>query len=194
MFAPDWVLAVVAAPLPDPTLLQPMPRRRQPWRRVWHRRLVLMVSRFLPLAPLIALLRQRPLIRLGLLSAYACQKRIDSELIQLIRWPACRSGAPRALAAMVRGMALRPGQQPHPNFTKIATTAAAALGRRDRLVPPLLAPRVQALAPASSCQLEWLENLGHCPMTRHPSCSTAPCCAGSVRPPLPRRFGRSQAL
>lgn len=169
VFAPDWVLAVVAAPLPDPTLLQPMPRRRKRWRRVWQRRLVLLVSRLLPLAPLLALLRQRPLIRLGLLSAYACQKRIDSELIQLIRWPACRSGAPRALAAMVRGMALRPAAATAPQLLpRLQQPLLLLWGRRDRLVPPLLAPKVQALAPEGYCQLEWLEDLGHCPHDEAP--------------------------
>ena len=164
VFAPEWVLAVVAAPLPDPTLLQPLPRRRARWRRTWQRRLVLVVSRLLPLGLLIALLRQRPLIRLGLQSAYACQERIDRELIQLIRWPARRSGAPHALAAMVRGMALRPAAATAPQLLpRLRCPLLLLWGRRDRLVPPQLAARVQGLAPAARCELQWLEALGHCP-------------------------------
>jgi pimeloyl-ACP methyl ester carboxylesterase len=164
VFAPEWVLAVVAAPLPDPTLLQPQPRRRARWRRTWQRRVVLVVSRLLPLGPLIALLRQRPLIRLGLQSAYACQERIDRELIQLIRWPARRSGAPHALAAMVRGMALRPAAATAPQLLpRLRCPLLLLWGRQDRLVPPQLAARVQGLAPAARCELQWLEALGHCP-------------------------------
>ena len=34
---PDRVQAVVAAPLPDPALIQPLPKRRAPWRRRWQR-------------------------------------------------------------------------------------------------------------------------------------------------------------
>ena len=33
VLAPDKVQAVVAAPLPDPALIQPLPKRRAPWRR-----------------------------------------------------------------------------------------------------------------------------------------------------------------
>ena len=40
VLAPNRVRAVVAAPLPDPALIQPLPKRRAPWRRRWQRRLL----------------------------------------------------------------------------------------------------------------------------------------------------------
>ena len=166
VFSPQWVQAVVAAPLPDPTLLQPLPERRAPWRRRLQRWFIQLVSRLLPLGPLVALLRQPRLIKLGLASAYAQRERIDAELVQLIRTPARRAGAPRALAAMVRGMALRPAGATAPALLpRLQQPLLLLWGRNDRLVPEVIAARVQGL---SRCELQWLEGLGHCPHDEDP--------------------------
>ena len=166
VFSPQWVQAVVAAPLPDPTLLQPLPERRAPWRRRLQRWLIQLVSRLLPLGPLVALLRQPRLIKLGLASAYAQRERIDAELVQLIRAPARRAGAPRALAAMVRGMALRPAGATAPALLpRLQQPLLLLWGSNDRLVPGVIAAKVQRL---SRCELQWLEGLGHCPHDEDP--------------------------
>ena len=169
VFRPELVLAVAAAPLPDPTLLSPLPLRRSPWSRRWQRWLVLLVSRCLPLGLLIAVLRQPPLLRMGLASAYAGSERIDSELVQLIRWPASRSTAGRALGAMVRGMALRPARATAPQLLlRLNRPLLLLWGRRDRLVPPVIAERVVQQAPVGLAELHWLEGLGHCPHDEAP--------------------------
>ena len=169
VFRPELVHAMVAAPLPDPTLLSPVPLRRSPWSRRWQRWLVLLISRCLPLGLLIAVLRQKPLLRLGLASAYASSERIDNELVQLIRWPASRSSAGRALGAMVRGMALRPARATAPQLLpRLQRPMLLLWGRRDRLVPPLIADRVVRQAPDGLVQLHWLEELGHCPHDEAP--------------------------
>ena len=169
VFCPELVVAVAAAPLPDPTLLSPLPLRRSPWSRRWQRWLVLLVSRCLPLGLLIAVLRQNPLLRMGLASAYASSERIDSELVQLIRWPASRSSAGRALGAMVRGMALRPARATAPQLlTRLQQPMLLLWGRRDRLVPPVIAQRVVQQAPAGLVHLHWFEELGHCPHDEAP--------------------------
>jgi len=169
VFRPELVLAVAAAPLPDPTLLSPLPLRRSPWSRRWQRWLVLLVSRCLPLGLLIAVLRQNPLLRMGLASAYAGSERIDNELVQLIRWPASRSTAGRALGAMVRGMALRPARATAPQLLlRLNRPLLLLWGRRDRLVPPVIAERVVQQAPAGLAELHWLEGLGHCPHDEAP--------------------------
>ncbi len=80
VFFPQWVLAVVAAPLPDPTLLMPMGRRRRPWRRRLQRRLVVVLCRLLPLELLVPLIARTPLLDLGLRSAYSDQRAVDREL------------------------------------------------------------------------------------------------------------------
>ena len=169
VFCPELVIAVAAAPLPDPTLLSPLPLRRSPWSRRWQRWRVLLVSRCLPLGLLIAVLRQNPLLRMGLASAYASSERIDNELVQLIRWPASRSTAGRALGAMVRGMALRPARATAPQLLlRLNRPLLLLWGRRDRLVPPVIAERVVQLAPAGLAELHWLEGLGHCPHDEAP--------------------------
>ena len=169
VFRPELVIAVAAAPLPDPTLLSPLPLRRSPWSRRWQRWLVLLVSRCLPLGLLIAVLRQNPLLRMGLASAYASSERIDNELVQLIRWPASRSTAGRALGAMVRGMALRPARATAPQLLlRLNRPLLLLWGRRDRLVPPVIAERVVQQAPAGLAELHWLEGLGHCPHDEAP--------------------------
>ena len=169
VFRPELVIAVAAAPLPDPTLLSPLPLRRSPWSRRWQRWLVLLVSRCLPLGLLIAVLRQTPLLRMGLASAYAGSERIDNELVQLIRWPASRSTAGRALGAMVRGMALRPARATAPQLLlRLNRPLLLLWGRRDRLVPPVIAERVVQQAPAGLAELHWLEGLGHCPHDEAP--------------------------
>ena len=169
VFRPELVIAVAAAPLPDPTLLSPLPLRRSPWSRRWQRWLVLLVSRCLPLGLLISVLRQNPLLRMGLASAYAGSKRIDNELVQLIRWPASRSTAGRALGAMVRGMALRPARATAPQLLlRLNRPLLLIWGRRDRLVPPVIAERVVQQAPAGLAELHWLDGLGHCPHDEAP--------------------------
>ncbi len=169
VFRPELVIAVAAAPLPDPTLLSPLPLRRSPWSRRWQRWLVLLVSRCLPLGLLIAVLRQNRLLRMGLASAYAGSERIDNELVQLIRWPASRSTAGRALGAMVRGMALRPARATAPQLLlRLNRPLLLLWGRRDRLVPPVIAERVVQQAPAGLAELHWLEGLGHCPHDEAP--------------------------
>ena len=169
VFRPELVIAVAAAPLPDPTLLSPLPLRRSPWSRRCQRWLVLLVSRCLPLGLLIAVLRQTPLLRMGLASAYAGSERIDSELVQLIRWPASRSTAGRALGAMVRGMALRPARATAPQLLlRLNRPLLLLWGRRDRLVPPVIAERVVQQTPAGLAELHWLEGLGHCPHDEAP--------------------------
>ena len=49
VFFPAWVAGVVAAPLPDPSLLMPLKRRRRPWRRRLKRSVVVSLCRLLPL-------------------------------------------------------------------------------------------------------------------------------------------------
>ncbi|MEY2748538.1 MAG: hypothetical protein RLZZ168_554, partial [Cyanobacteriota bacterium] len=125
VFFPQWVLAVVAAPLPDPTLLMPMGRRRRPWRRRLQRRLVVVLCRLLPLELLVPLIARTPLLDLGLRSAYSSPAPLDRELRRLVAKPALRPQAPQALRAMSIGMALRPR----------AATAAPLL---QRMRQPLL--------------------------------------------------------
>jgi pimeloyl-ACP methyl ester carboxylesterase len=70
---------------------------------------------------------------------------------------------------MVRGMGLRPAQATAPALLpRLSQPLLLLWGRQDRLVPPAIAQQVLQRAPAGLCQLEWLEELGHCPHDEDP--------------------------
>ena len=167
VFFPVWVDAVVAAPLPDPTLLMPLRRRRRPWLRRLKRGVVVVACRLLPLEVLVPLIARTPLLDLGLRSAYTNPQAVDRELRRLVARPAQRPQAARALRAMSIGMALRPR----------AATAAALLermrqpllvlwGSQDRLVPPQISERLRHHK--GDLELQLLPQLGHCPHDEQP--------------------------
>jgi pimeloyl-ACP methyl ester carboxylesterase len=170
VFFPAWVRAVVAAPLPDPTLLTaPLgrPPRRAPWRRRLKRWLVIALCRMLPLELLVPLLAHSPLLDLGIQSAYAGPVIGDQELHRLIARPARRPGAVRALRAMSIAMALRPHGATAPALLqRLRRPMLLVWGQRDRLVPVRMAVQVLSLRPG--LPLEVLEHCGHCPHDEGP--------------------------
>ena len=97
VFFPVWVSGVVAAPLPDPTLLMPLQRRRRPWRRQLKRQVVVVLCRLLPLELLVPLIARTPLLDLGLRSPYGHPTSVDRELRRLVARPALRPDNPRVL-------------------------------------------------------------------------------------------------
>ena len=70
---------------------------------------------------------------------------------------------------MVRGMALRPARATAPQLLpRLQQPMLLLWGRRDRLVPPVIAQRVVQQATAGLVQLHWFEGLGHCPHDEAP--------------------------
>ena len=127
------------------------------------------VAKFLPLGPLIALLRQTPLLRLGIKSAYANPERINLELVRLIQQPARRKGAAGALAGMVRGMGLRPAAATAPELLpRLKCPLLLLWGKQDRLVPAQIGQKALALSPKGLCELQLMAGLGHCPHDEDP--------------------------
>ena len=164
VFFPRWVRAVVAAPLPDPSLLMPprRPGRSRPWRRQLKRALVTLLCRLLPLELIVPLLARTPLLALGIQSAYRAPVLDDLELQRLIARPARRPTAVRALRAMSIAMALRPyGATASALLPQLQQPLLLVWGSADRLVPPEVADQCRALQPR--LQLEWLSDCGHCP-------------------------------
>jgi pimeloyl-ACP methyl ester carboxylesterase len=168
VFFPVWVEAVVAAPLPDPTLLMPMRRRRARWRRRLRRHGVVLVCRLLPLELLVPLIARTPLLDLGLRSAYSDPQPLDPELRRLVARPALRPRAARALRAMSIGMALRPrAATAAPLLQRMRQPLLVLWGSEDRLVPPQISQRLSAHKP--DLELQLLPQLGHCPHDEHPA-------------------------
>jgi pimeloyl-ACP methyl ester carboxylesterase len=162
---PRWVRAVVAAPLPDPTLMLTSlssPPRRPPWWRRLQRWLVTVLCRLLPLELLVPLLAHSPLLDLGIQSAYNTPVIGDRDLHRVIARPARRPGAVRALRAMSIAMALRPHAATAPALLRrLQQPLLLIWGQRDRLVPVQVAQQVQRLRP--DLPLVLLDGSGHCP-------------------------------
>jgi pimeloyl-ACP methyl ester carboxylesterase len=173
VFFPRWVRAVVAAPLPDPTLLMaaieagPSAPRRRPWRRRLQRLLVVSLCRLLPLELVVPVLAHSPLLDLAIQAAYHQPVIGDQDLHRVMARPARRPGAVRSLRAMSMGMALRPH----------GATAAALLrrqqlpmlviwGRQDRLVPLAVADQCRRVRPDLPVRV--IDRAGHCPHDERP--------------------------
>ncbi|MEI8251592.1 MAG: alpha/beta fold hydrolase [Synechococcus sp. ELA057] len=168
VFFPEWVKAVIAAPLPDPALITSpqSPRGGAPRRRPWQRRLrrwtVQLLCRLLPLELLVPLIAHSPLLALGLQSAYHRPVLDDRELQRLIARPARRATAPRALRAMSVAMALRPHGATAPALLqRLRRPMLLIWGRQDMLVP--LAVAEQCRMVREDLPLAVLDQAGHCP-------------------------------
>jgi len=165
VFFPTWVRAVVASPLPDPTLVMAKairPPRRRPWRRRLKRWLVILLCRLLPLELLVPLLAHSPLLDLGIQSAYVTAVIGDQELHRVIAKPARRPGAVRSLRAMSIAMALRPHGATAPALLqRLRCPLLLIWGRRDPLVPVQVADQVLRVRP--EVPLVVLDHSGHCP-------------------------------
>ncbi len=174
VFAPAWVRAVVAAPLPDPALLtaslespERSPRRR-PWLRRLRRWLVTLLCRVLPLELIVPLLAHSPLLDLGIQAAYHEPVIGDGELRQLIAHPARRPGAVRSLRAMSIAMALRPHGATAPSLlARLQHPLLLVWGLQDRLVPVDVAR--QCLRLRNELPLIVLDPAGHCPHDEMPA-------------------------
>ena len=173
VFFPSGVRAVVAAPLPDPSLLLSDPQaplaapRRAPSRRRLQRFAVTWLCRLLPLELIVPLLAHSPLLDLGIQSAYTAPVIGDSELHRLIALPARRPGAVRALRAMSIAMALRPhGATAASLLRRLRRPLLLIWGEADRLVPLDVARQCRRLRP--DLPLRVLPEAGHCPHDERP--------------------------
>ncbi|MGB5239749.1 MAG: alpha/beta fold hydrolase [Prochlorococcaceae cyanobacterium] len=167
VFSPEWVRAVAAVPLPDPTLVMAVPRRRPPWRRRLQRLLVLVLCRLLPLELVVPLIARTPLLDLGLQSAYNQPVIGDPELRRLFARPARRATAAWSLRGMSIGMALRPrGATAEVLLARLVQPLLLIWGEADRLVPIEVGEMLARLNP--DLRLERLEGVGHCPHDEAP--------------------------
>lgn len=171
-FRPELTTAVVAAPLPDPALIKPLPHRLSPRRRRLRNAAVPLLCRLLPLELLVPLISRTSLLRMGLQGAYSRSIRSDRELHQLIAHPARRRTAARSLRAMSVGMALRPRGATAPALLERLAKQDRPLpllllwGRQDRFVPLLIGENLQRQH--SWLKLCVLDGSGHCPHDESP--------------------------
>ncbi len=164
---PELVAALVAAPLPDPALMQ---AKGMPEIRWMHQARSLFVKIFfhlLPLELIVPLIARSRLIKAGLQLSYHRFIGLDKELLQIVCRPALRSTAARSLRAMCIGMSLRPKSITAPllleQLAKIDDRLPMLLlwGRQDNLVPLMIGERIAEKN--SWLSFSVIENTGHCP-------------------------------
>ncbi len=164
---PELVKALVLAPLQDPALLKPQPRRRQPRRCPWRQFLMLLQRWLVPWRLILWLFSRTWLLAWGLKAAYQQRHRLDQAILRLFARPCRRPGAARSLAGMTMGMGRRPPQETAPELLRRVTCPVLALwGQEDRLAPWAMAKAVVRLRP--DLQLQVLEDCGHCPHDEDP--------------------------
>lgn len=169
VFFPHSVIALIAAPLPDPTLLTLSPADLEkggsgppPWRRGMKRWLVTILCRLLPLELFVPLLAHSPLLDLAIQAAYRTPVIGDRELHRLIARPARQAGAVRALRAMSMAMALRPRRATAPSLlTRLSHPMLLIWGERDGLVPLEVAWHCRRFQ--ERLGVEVIPGAGHCP-------------------------------
>ena len=166
-FRPDLVGAVVAAPLPDPALVEPLSFRPTRWWRRLKHKLIAIIFRLLPLELIVPLIARTPLLKAALQMGYHHSIQLDHELLHLIAQPARRPSAARALRAMCVGMTLRPVGCTAPRLLKRLASRPdrppilLLWGREDRFVPLKIGHRLQHQYPWIT--LSVLDETGHCP-------------------------------
>ena len=170
---PDLIEKLVAAPLPDPALIQPTLRimPKIPIRIKAY--FVRMVFRLIPISLLIQLIIKTKLIVFALQSAYQNSIERDKELIRIVTTPAKKKSAAGALRSMCIGMSLRDRQHTAPELLKLIERNNRVIpillvwGREDKLIPLMLGKKL--IEQYSWLKLLVLENTGHCPHDESPS-------------------------
>lgn len=173
---PKLIAAVIAAPLPDPALMQPHtihPRKPRRWQKKLQRWFIPLICNLLPLEILIPVIVRSFLLRKALQAAYHRSIRTDQELFHLIAQPARRRTAPQSLRAMSIGMALRSKQLTAPNLLRRLFSIKASFpfmliwGRKDRFIPLPIGLKLQEQYPLLTLSI--LEQTGHCPHDESPA-------------------------
>ncbi len=169
---PDAIKAVVAAPLPEPILLNPF----EPLIPVWFKKvtkfIIEIIFSLFPLKALINLISRTKLITYALQSAYHRSIKKDNSLKRIVTFPARRPNAPKALRAMCLGMSKRSKKIKGPTLLlkiKNLTNRPPILliwGEKDKLIPLFLAKKLVKLHPW--LKLSVINDSGHCPHDESP--------------------------
>ena len=173
VFSPELISAVVAAPLPDPALMQRNIYPQREWIEKLHKSLITVFFRLLPLEILIPLISRTVLIKIALQMAYHHSIKSDKELNRIISKPAKKGTAARALRAMCIGMSIRPKEKTAPVLLELLTRRSNRVpilllwGQQDKLVPLKIGKQLIKKNPW--LDLLVLEKTGHCPHDESPN-------------------------
>ena len=166
---PDQIKALVLLTLPDASVLQTRPPQPAPipgldrLGQYLGKGLSALVSSPLVVNPLFYWARSPQVLTSALKNAYVNPERVDQELQQMIRTPTLDPQAVHALRWMTKGMGQTTAAlKARTILPRLQVPILLIWGQNDRLVPPSLAPRCQALNP-THIELMVLDKAGHCP-------------------------------
>lgn len=169
---PEIVAAVIAAPLPDPALMNPMSFDQTHWMKKLKTFLVHLFFYLFPLELLIPIISRTSLLKIALQSAYFKSITFDKDLLRLVSQPAKRATAPQSLRAMCIGMSLRPREFTAPHLLEVLSNRSSRQpflmiwGCNDNFVPLMLGQKLQRQHPWLS--LYEMKSTGHCPHDESP--------------------------
>ena len=162
---PNQILGMIASPLPDRVNGKYTKSTKKSY---FHKFKFLFIKLFFLLIPLeliLYLVNKTGLIELGLRAAYNKQNKVDNELIQIIKNPARRKTAARALRAMSIGMSMRNEKLKSSYLLSIMDKIdrfpfLLVWGEKDSFIPLFLGKMIANLY--SWVELKIIPNSGHC--------------------------------
>ncbi len=173
VFHPSLISAVVAAPLPDPALMKTFELQLPKCLKKIQSFFIKLFFKLIPLGLFIKLIIKTKLIYIGIQFAYFCSIKSDRELMNIIKKPAQRKSAARALRAMCIGMTTRSDFYTAPflldKLERVVNRPSFLMvwGKEDRLVPLIIGKKL--ISRYHWLDLFILENTGHCPHDESPS-------------------------
>ena len=169
---PELVETIIAAPLPDPTFIKKVPSSSHQFTKNIKECLIKTFFNLLPLEIIVPIISRTFLISKALQLAYFRSIQTDDELKRLIKKPAQKITAARALRAMCIGMSLRSNSITAPDLliqlSKKSLNPSILLiwGREDKLIPLFLAENLLKQHPW--IKLLVIDKCGHCPHDESP--------------------------
>ena len=169
---PELVKAIIAAPLPDPSLVQQISSVEKKWVKKIKVFVIKAFFYLLPLEIIVPLISRTFLISQALQFAYFRSIKADNELQRLVKEPSQKTSAARALRAMCIGMSLRPKdatatallRRLSENFVR--PPILMIWGREDKLIPLFSAESLIKQHPW--IKLLVIDKCGHCPHDESP--------------------------
>lgn len=162
---PEEISGIIVSPLPDKIKKISCDTILKPRYNILKIISVKFFAILLPIEFILFLINRFGLINYFLQFAYFKKDNIDNELLQMIKKPAKRSSAAKALRAMCVGMALRSHKLKSPflleSLGKLKNVPFLLIwGEKDRFIPLFLGKRIANLHPW--VKLEVISNSGHC--------------------------------
>ena len=163
---PELINTVIAAPLPEPVVVNPIKLLLPNWLRKVKNFLIKIFFHLIPLNLLVNLISRTKLITFALQGAYFQSISNDNFLKRIVTAPARRPHASKALRSMCIGMSNRQNAAKGPSIiAKIQnlTNRPPILliwGTRDKLIPIFLAKKLINLHPW--LKLTVINDAGHC--------------------------------